>query len=142
MNITYKQLSESHLSEIQELDSRFKSPWSTSLYQERIELYPGLAHGAYREKELVGFILGKRISPSEVYISRVVVREDLEGKGIAKKLIKNFEKHAKSKRISSRTRSGNKRSIYLHKRSGYSKDPDYHYVYSDNETGIKFFKDL
>lgn len=140
MNIIIKPLTEQHLSEIQELDTRFKSPWSTQLYQERIELYPGLAHGAYREKELVGFILGKRLSPTEVYISRVVVREDFEGKGIAKKLVKNFEKRAKSKHISSEVRAGNKRSIHLHKRSGYLIDPEYHHVYKDKERGLRFFK--
>ena len=142
MNVTIKPLTINSLDNVSKLDTRFKSHWSRKLYKDRMISFPGLSHGAYKDDRLIGFILGKRLAPRSVFVSRIVVSKMYEGKGIAKSLLKQFEKKSKGKRIESLIRSGNKRSYFLHKKSGYGVDPKFKYEYKNKETGIRFFKDL
>lgn len=137
-----KPLTIDDLDAVSKLDFRFKSPWSRGLYTERMERYPNLSHGAYEHDNLVGFILGKDLTKKKTYISRVVVSKKHEGRGIGKKLMKEFEYSSRNKQVESTIRSSNKRSLNLHRSMGYKIDDDYEYVYNDGDRGVKFWKNV
>ena len=137
-----RRLSRKDLQDIKELDVRFKSPWSSQLYTERISTYPDLSYGAYEGSRLIGFIVAKITPENSVYISRIVVDKDHEGKGIAKKLMKTVEKNTQHQKFESEVRASNVRSIGLHKSLNYKNDDTFFYKYRDGERGLKFFKNL
>ena len=141
--IEIKSLTEKSIDDITELDSRFGSSWSTELYKERLNLFSDLSYGSYLDNELIGFIIGKRISPEEVLISRIVVRKEKENNGVGKKLVEHFEKSiSEVEVISAVTRKSNNRSINLYKSCGFTQDKNYRYRYKDEELGLKFMKEV
>lgn len=141
MIVRVKKLTVDSLDDISELDGRFGSPWSSDLYKERIHLFSELSHGAYLDGKLVGFIVGKRLSPEEVLISRIVVKKEKENNGVGKKLVEHFEEFTDDiKVISAITRRSNKHAISLYKNCDFIQDKDYQYKYKDDELGLKFIK--
>ena len=139
--MTIKKLSQKDMNDIHRLDERFGTPWSNELYSERIQRFSDLSYGAYENGKLIGFVLAKRLPDGDLYISRVVVDKQYEGKGIAKRLMMKIDKKH-GKRIKSTVRESNTRSINLHKSDGYFTLKDDFYTFKDGERGLKMMKYL
>ena len=138
----YRKINSKYIDDILKLDSRFGSPWSRGLYLDRLSMFPDLSYGVFKNGKLIGFILGKKEPIGNIKISRLVVDEKYEGRGIGGHLVDVLTKKAdeKTKKMRSIIRESNKRSIKLHKHRGFE-IYDYH-TYKDGEKGIKFLKRL
>ena len=90
-----KSINKSHVPQMMKLDYRFHFSWHPQLYQERLIEYGDLAYGAFDGDELVGFVIGKRQPNGNILLSRIVVRKDLEGKGLGSSLFKRLSKVSK-----------------------------------------------
>ena len=133
-----KPLTRKHIDEIMELDQRFGSSWSPDFYTQRLSQFGDLAFGAYKNKKLAGFIIGKKNPDGTVLISRVVVEKNLENHGIGSKLMNKLA-HATKADLISDVRVSNTASIKMCKRCGFTKLPD-KMQYTDGEYGYKFRK--
>lgn len=141
MKININPLSKKSLNDIQELDKRFKSPWSEELYLERLELFPQLALGAYNSKDkLIGFILGKTQYNGSIFISRIVVAKSYEGKGIGTKLIGELSKRTSENKLESTVRKSNIRGLLLHSSTGFKLLTTEQNMFEDGEAGMIFEK--
>ena len=132
--ISIKPLTDANISRIMELDERFGSSWSPSFYASRIHQFSDLAYGAYEDGKLIGFVLGKH-NPDDTLVSRVVVDEAHEGKGIGTNLLKKL-KESTPKPLTSTVRKHNTSSIKIHKKVGFIKLPEM-YTYKDGTLGYK-----
>lgn len=132
--ISIKPLTDANLPRIMELDERFGSSWSPSFYRQRLSMFSNLAYGAYKNGELIGFVLGKQ-NPDNTLVSRVVVDKQYEGHGIGTQLLQKLKSVAPTP-LTSTVRKDNIPSLKIHKRVGFTPLPET-YTYQDGTPGYK-----
>lgn len=132
--ISIKPLTDANINRIMELDERFGSSWSPSFYRRRLSMFSNLAYGAYKNGELIGFVLGKQ-NPDDTLVSRVVVDKQYEGHGIGTKLLQKLKSVAPSP-LTATVRKTNAPSVKIHKRVGF-RPLEETYTYRDGTPGYK-----
>ena len=120
--VKIEKMSEKHIAQVAESEeSIFSVPWSQKAFKDSLELDNTAFYVAIEEEGVIGYCGVYKVMNS-ADITNVAVKKDKRKKGVAKQLLKEAIKDAKSEQIKEimlEVRESNEAAIFLYKKIGF-----------------------